>query len=184
MRGKTKKTAKPKAQKAAKAQPAIAAGLVTRAQAAAALGVEPARINKWTSDGAPVAVRGSRGRSSFYKLEDLRAWRDSRAENNLLVQGLSEQKTRVQSAMADRLERENQVRAGLLIPVAEASARGQRHILAAKSQLLKVSRECVNQGLPPEYKALVHGQIVEALRELAQWHPEAPAEAKASRVQP
>jgi hypothetical protein len=185
LRGSKKKTPKPKASKGPKpgpeaaTKPPVEAGLITRAEAAAALGVEPARINKWTSDGAPVAVRGSRGHSSMYRLEELRAWRDSRAENNSLVMSLSEQKTRVQSAMADRLERENLVRAGALIPIAEAVALGQGHITAAKSKLLKVGREAVNRGLPPEFKALVHELIVEALRELAQWHPDA-GESKAS----
>jgi len=157
-------------------------GLVTRAEAARALGVEPARINKWSSDGAPVAVHGSRGRSSYYRLEDLRAWRDSRADQNARVQSLSDQKTRLQAALADKAERENRVREGELIAKAEAVVEGQRVLAALRARLMKVPTTCVNRGLPREQEALVRAVVVEALRELAGWKSVADAEPGESRA--
>jgi len=169
LRGRSKKKATKKAKKPAKNRVETHPGLVTRAAAAAAMGVEPNRINKWSSDGAPVAIRGSRGRSSWYDLEALKAWRDSKAENNALVMSVSEQKTRLVSAQAEKQERENLVRAGQLISKAEAVAEGQKVLAALRARLMKVPTTCVNRGLPREQEALVRAVMVEALRELAAW---------------
>ncbi len=38
------------------------------------MGVQPARITKWTAEGMPVADRGSRGRESRYDLREVVEW--------------------------------------------------------------------------------------------------------------
>ena len=147
------------------------AGLVTRAEAAAALGVEPNRINKWAADGAPIAKRGSRGHSAYYDLDALRAWRDARQPPNR-DPGLSlgAARARAAEAQAVKWERENELRAGQLLERAAVVAEGQAILAALKSRLLSLPRQAVMRGvIQRETEPALHALVVEALRELRRW---------------
>jgi len=154
-------------------------GHVTRAEAAAALGVAPARINRWVQDGAPVAVRGSRGHSAMYDLDALKAWRDARARPDQPDVGLSlgEARARLAKAQAEKWERENLRRMGELVEREHAIYEGRTAIAAAKTKLLQVPRQCVLRGLPREAEVVIRQCIVEALRELGRWKSVEDAEA-------
>ena len=154
-------------------------GHVTRAEAAAALGVAPARINRWVQDGAPVAVRGSRGHSAMYDLDALKAWRDARARPDEPDVGLSlgEARARLACAQAEKWERENLRRRGELVEREHAVYEGRTAIAAAKTKLLQVPRQCVLRGVPREAEVTIRQCIVEALRELARWKSIEDAEA-------
>jgi len=146
-------------------------GLVTRAEAAAALGVAPARINRWVQDGAPVAVRGSRGHSAMYDLEALKAWRDARARPDQPDVGLSlgEARARLAKAQAEKWEHENLRRMGELVDREHVVYEGRTAIAAAKTKLLQVPRQCVLRGVAREAEVVIRQCIVEALRELGRW---------------
>jgi len=146
-------------------------GLVTRAEAAAALGVQANRINKWAADGAPVAVRGSRGHSAYYDLDALKKWLSDRGrpkqEDGL---SLGEARARLATAQAMKWERENQVRVGQIVERAVVVAEGQAVLAALKAKLLGLSRQAVLRGvIPRDQEPALNGLIVEALRELARW---------------
>lgn len=147
-------------------------GLVTRAQAAAALGVEPNRINKWASDGAPVAVRGSRGHSAYYDLEALRKWLAERGrpqQNDAVSLGAA--RARLAVAQALKWERENLVRSGELVERTQVVSEGQTVLAALRAKLLAVSRLAVMRGVVTrDNEAGLHSLIVDALRELARWN--------------
>lgn len=157
------------------------AGLVTRAKAAEVLGVQPNRINKWVADGAPVAMRGSRGHSAYYDLAALKAWRDDRGRPEQ-DEGLSlgEARARRETAMAIKYERENLVRAGQLVERAQVASEGQAVLASLKAKLLAVPRLSVMRGIVPREKEPdLHALVVETLRELARWTVGADTEAVA-----
>lgn len=146
-------------------------GLITRAQAAKELRVEPNRINKWAADGAPVAVRGSRGHSAYYDLDALKKWLSDRGRPKQ-DEGLSlgEARARQATAMAKKYERENRVREGQLLERATVVSEGQVVLSALKAKLLNLPRAAVLRGaVPREKEAAIRELVVEALRELARW---------------
>lgn len=146
-------------------------GLVTRAQAATALGVAPNRINKWVADGAPVAMVGSRGHSAYYDLSALRAWVADRGrpdQDEGLTLGAA--RARMATAQAIKFERENLVRSGELVERAQVAAEGQAVLASLKAKLLSVPRLAVIRGIVPREKEHdLHVLVVETLRELARW---------------
>jgi len=148
-------------------------GLVTRAEAAARLGVAANRINKWVSDGAPVAVRGSRGHSAFYDLDALQAWVAERGRKGNQDEGLSlgAARSRLAIAQALKYERENLVRSGQLVERTQVVSEGQTVLAALRAKLLAVSRLAVMRGVVTrDNEAGLHSLIVDALRELARWN--------------
>jgi predicted DNA-binding transcriptional regulator AlpA len=86
---KNKKSKKTKPKTPAKKKVSASAtpdGLLTRRELAAALSVgrpEPLHmqtVTKWEQENMPVAVRGGKGRPSFYDEAEVRAWIEERAE--------------------------------------------------------------------------------------------------------
>lgn len=146
-------------------------GLLTRAQVASELGVQPNRITKWVADGAPVARRGARGHSAYYDLESMRAWVEGRrsADPDETV-SLTAAKTRQALAQAEKYERENLVRAGQLIEREQVVAEGQAVLASLKAKLLAVPRLSVMRAIVPREKEHeLHSLIVDTLRELVRW---------------
>lgn len=145
--------------------------LVTRAQAAAELGVKPTRINKWAADGAPVAVRGSRGHSAYYDVEALKQWIADRGrpdQDDSLSLGVA--RARLATAQAEKYERENRVREGELLERSQVVAEGQTVLGSLKAKILAISRLAVMRGIVAREKEQeLHSLHVDALRELARW---------------
>ena len=154
-------------------------GLVTRAQLAAELDVQPNRINKWAADGMPIAVRGSRGHSAYYDPVAVRKWRAARErpdqdENK----SLGASRARLATAQALKWERENRKRAGELLERAEVVDAGQAVLSALKAKLLGLPRVAVLRGIVPQEKEPALREIVvEALRELSRWNVGSEADA-------
>lgn len=149
-----------------------ARGPVTRAAAAAALGVAPARINRWVEDGAPVAERGSRGHSAMYDLERLREWVKGRGrpESGGAALSLGAARARLADAQAKKWERENLVRAGQLVEREVVIREGQVMVKSLQARLLALPRQVVLLGIiPPEKEPALRAQVLETLRELATW---------------
>lgn len=166
---------KGRAGKAAKAQPK----LVTRASAAAALGVAPNRINRWVADGAPVAVRGRRGCSAMYDLDALRAWKAGKSAGPDVNLSLAEERAKLAKAQRDKYELEYKVRTGQLVERGLAVAEGQAVMAALKARLLSLPRQCVMRGLVPrEAEPGVRALVLETLRELVRWASVQVAEGK------
>ncbi len=161
---------------------------MTRAAAAAALGVAPARINRWVEDGAPVAVRGSRGHSAMYDLEALRAWKDARSAGptpDLGGLSLAQERAKLARAQREKWELENRLRSGAVLPREAVLADGRAVVAALRARMLTLARQAVMRGIiPREHEPALRALVVEALRELARWrtledlqHVEAVAEA-------
>lgn len=73
--------------------------LLTRREVAAAFGVSPLRVTKWTAAGMPVVGRGGPGKESRYNLADVVAWRiEVEIQRRLAARadGLEEQATSAQ----------------------------------------------------------------------------------------
>lgn len=146
------------------------AGLVTRAEAAARLGVAPARINRWAEDGAPVAVRGARGRSAMYDLAALRAWKQGRAHGPEEALSLAAERAKLARAQREKWETFNRIRSGQLVERSAAVTEGRSHIAAAKARLLSTPRQAVMRGIiTRENEPALRALILEALRELGRW---------------
>ena len=144
-------------------------GLVTRAEAARQLDVAPARINKWAQDGAPVAVAGARGHSAMYRVEELRAWLQARAERPGDAIALGQEKAKLTRAQTHKVEMENALRERRLIDRGAAVSEGQKVLASVRARLIHAARQCVLRGLPRSHEALVKAVIMEALLELSGW---------------
>jgi phage terminase Nu1 subunit (DNA packaging protein) len=145
--------------------------LVMRAAAAQALGVSPARISQWISDGAPVARRGRRGRPALYDVQRLRRWRAAR-ERQQNADGLSLEIERAKLTRAQRLkvERENRVRAGELLERVDVTADIVAMVKATRARLLILPAHAVRRGIVArEKEAALRALVVEVLTELSNW---------------
>ncbi len=159
------------------------AGLVTRAEAAARLGVAPARINRWAEDGAPVAVRGSRGHSAMYDLAALRLWKDRRQHGPEDALSLAAERAKLARVQREKWEIDVRLRTGELVERNAAVAEGRSHIAAAKARLLSIPRQAVMRGIiPREQEPAIRTLILEALRELGRWKTLEDAEAVLARA--
>ncbi len=143
---------------------------VTRAVAAAALGVPPNRINQWVNDGAPVLQRGRRGEAALYDVEALRTWKSQRVQDNAGSLSLEREKALLARAQREKLELEAQVRAGQLVERDDVIAETRAGVHAVRTRLLQLPRQLGQAGIitrdrEPEVTALVN----EALRELEVW---------------
>ncbi|WP_347259025.1 terminase small subunit [Methylocaldum sp.] len=131
-----------------------------------ALGVSPMAITNWTREGMPHRRSKNRGRSNEYDFGECLTWArengkalvprlDRKAEGALTADTqnseLAEMRVRRERAMAEKLERENAVRAGELIDRA-GSERAQR-------QIARTLRDALVETLPtrlaPELAAIV-----------------------------
>jgi phage terminase Nu1 subunit (DNA packaging protein) len=156
-----------------------ARGLVTRAEAAAALGVTPSRINRWTAQGAPCAIRGRKGHSAWYDVEAIRAWHAARSEASLGAAAtagesnleLSQERAKLAHAQRLKLELDRAVRLGELLPAEAVVSQGQAVLGSLKARLMGLPRQAVHRGLiDRSQEAGVKALVLETLRELARWH--------------
>ncbi len=152
--------------------------LVSRAVAAAALGVTPSQLSRWVDDGAPVAVRGSRGHRARYHVKRLRAWKDQRATSGgpAAVVGLAEERAKLARAQAERWDQSNRARRAQLVERAAAVSEGRAVVRAVKARLLRISSAAVARGtVAPENVAALEALVLEAVGEFSKWRSVADA---------
>lgn len=154
-----------------------AKGLLTRAELAKILNCHPMTIVKWGEDGMPIAERGSRGRPSYYREPEVRAWlqaRDAAARHPAALSLAAEraQKERFQAALAEQTLR---IRARELLPREEVERAWSARIAATRTKLLawsitvadKAHRAAALEGLPGVERVLEE-EVHQILRELAE----------------
>jgi phage terminase Nu1 subunit (DNA packaging protein) len=152
--------------------------LVTRREAAAALGVHMDSVFKWERGGLPVVVRGGRGRPSKYDLEAVRAWlaaRDQAARKT--VEGpldpVQERAAR-DHWQAELAEQTHQIRQKSLLPADEVSRAWAAEIAGVRAKLLalpttfadRIHRAATLHGLAGVEKTL-QAAVYDVLRQLA-----------------
>ena len=139
------------------------------------LGCHPQSVNRWASDGMPVAQRGRGGRPSLYDPEKCQAWIEARravdGTDRVDVPRERARKERAQALLAEQLYA---TRAGELLPAGEVRKVWDSYIAATRARILstyttsadRVARAATRGGV-----ADVEGELkdiaYEILRELA-----------------
>lgn len=167
---------------AAPAHASPASSLLTRRQLAAALGVHMMTVTKWERDGMPVADRGAKGRPSYYREADVRAWqqqRDQAAREPGATVDLARERARKERAQAILAEQTYKVRSGELLPRDGVEKVWAAEVAAARAVLLswqstladRVFRVAISEGVGGVERVL-QDAVHDVLRELA--NPERP----------
>lgn len=106
------------------------ARLLTRKALAQALNLHPQTLVTWERDGMPVAMRGKRGLASLYNPMDVVKWRAERDASNGGAESfsLASDRARLARAHAEKVERENRVRAGELVELERVAREGQAFV--------------------------------------------------------
>ena len=149
--------------------------LITRRELAGALGCHPQTVNRWASEGMPVATPGRGGRASRYDEAACRAWMDTRrtaAEGEPV--DLVRERARKERAQARLAEQQYAQRAGELLPRGEVEQVWAREIAAVRTKILaietthadRVHRAASEAGVTGVERAL-HTLAREVLQELA-----------------
>lgn len=150
---------------------------VTARQLAQALGVHTRTVDKFVSDGMPVAKRGRGGRPSRYDLDECQAWKAAR-EAAAAQDGpvdLARERARKERAQALLAEQLYDVRSRKLVAVEDVEKAWTAEITAARAVILasytaaadRVYRAGVQDGLGGVEREL-KGLAYEVLRELSQ----------------
>lgn len=103
--------------------------VIGQEQVAALFGVAPKTIVAWQDEGLPIALRGSPGIPSEYESEACINWLVAREV--LKVQGERPQ-DRLARVQADKIEMENEVNRGLLIPADQLEPKLRAAMIAAR----------------------------------------------------
>jgi phage terminase Nu1 subunit (DNA packaging protein) len=173
----TKAQAATQPQTAARAAEALADRLWTRWELAVLLGQHPQTIVKWERDGMPIAVRGSRGLPSKYRLADVWRWALEKARGGATSGELSLSGERARLAEVQRAEAELRVqtRKGELLERADVAKVWGEQITNAKTELRgiphAVADRCVQVARTDGASGVerVLAQVIDdALRGLAQ----------------
>ena len=154
---------------------ANAPGLFTRRGIAAAFDVHMQTVTGWEQDGMPVAMRGSRGRPSMYKLSECIEWK-TRRDVLALGGGSEELSPQIEKALLDRKRREElelkiRERRGELVEIAEVEREFEDCANAVKSRMRRipdaVADRVLTAGGPHAVKAMLLAEIDAALSELS-----------------
>ncbi len=167
----------------------LALRLFTRREVAAAFGVSPLRITKWTAAGMPVADRGQRGKQSRYDVAAVVAWRiETEVERRAPVvssggravaagMNLGDERAKLARVQTRKAELEMRTREGELLETTDVVRLLALAVLAIRSGILRLPTTiapalvaCVQRGGgPPEVTALLRPACQDLLRELAAW---------------
>lgn len=178
--GKGKPASPAKAPKPPSAPPP---GLLTRRVLAAALSVgrdqpyHPMTVTKWEQEGLPVAARGGKGRPSYYRESDVRAWLSVREESAKVTGGLNahQERARRDNAQAKLAEQMFQMRSLELLPRVEVERQWEAEIIAVRTKLLAVAptyaeriyQAAISEGVPGVERVTAES-MHDVLRELTE----------------
>jgi terminase small subunit / prophage DNA-packing protein len=159
-------------------------GLLTRPALAQRLGHHEISITKWQREGLPVAKRGRKGKASYYREADVRAWLEAReaAKQTSGLVDVAQERARKERAQAELAEQLHKTRARELLPASEVEKIWAAEVQAVRAAILasyttaadRVHRIAVLEGVAgveAELKALAH----DLLRELSSPTRELPA---------
>ena len=154
--------------------------LMTRDGLARLFAVTPGAITRWARDGMPVATGGGSGRQAHYRPSACVAWRLAQLEAKYAgMEGLNPpveraKRDRAQARLAEQLHRR---REGDLLEIAEVTRAWALIVVAVRARLLAMPHaladRCAHATTPAEVAAILKGEVYDALRELAAWHPPA-----------
>lgn len=159
---------------------------LTRRELAERLEVHMQTVTKWERDGMPIAVRGAKGRASYYDEAEVRAWRQLRDESARGAGGatdLQADRARKERAQAALAEQAYQIRMRDLLPREEVEQAWAAEVAAVRARLLalpttladRVHRAATTEGVSGVEQVLADA-VRDALRELAgEAGPVAPA---------
>jgi phage terminase Nu1 subunit (DNA packaging protein) len=166
--------------------------LVTRVQIATVLGVNVTTVSLWEArEGFPVAVPGGPGKPTKYSLPDAVAWYVARkaAKNNGSGGpgglNLDEERARLAAVQRERVELQNAVRRGELMPVGEVAAVWTEILATVRANLLALpsalAPELARIEEPHAVAARLREAIYAALTALSRWREGQTAAHAASR---
>jgi phage terminase Nu1 subunit (DNA packaging protein) len=145
---KKKRSAKSaKSAKSAALPPLPPAGLLTRRQLAVAMKVVMMTITKWEREGMPIALRGGKGRPSFYREVDVRAWKQQRDDAAVKpgAVDLVKERARKERAQAVLAEQAYEIRRRDLLPREEVEKTWSSEVAAVRTKLLSWSATLSDQ---------------------------------------
>ncbi len=167
------------------------AKFVTRQALAVEFGVTAGTITRWERDGCPVAKKTARGRPSMFAVWAVREWRDAvdTLESGPGKLSLEYERAKVAHAQAEKIERENLVRAGELVEREAVVLEGQSYTKAWATKVRAFPRRLVQAGLiAATHEAAVADVCRDLLTDIAAWRvlPDvtAPSKRRARKARP
>lgn len=114
------------------------AALLTRRELSELLSVHPMTVTKWERDGLPIAQRGRKGKPSYYREVEVRAWLQAREEAAQQVGPVDGAMERALKDRWDRMlkEQTHAVRARKLLPADEVERAWAAEIAGARALIL------------------------------------------------
>lgn len=114
-----------------------AGALLSRRELATRMRVHMMTVTKWERDGLPIAHRGRRGKASYYRESEVRAWLAAReAKANGSHHDVAQQRARKELAQAIEAEQRVAVRAGALVAREEVERAWAAEVAAVRTILL------------------------------------------------
>lgn len=146
--------------------------MIGQEQVAALFGVAPKTIVAWQEEGLPIALRGSPGIPSEYESEACINWLVEREVRKVQGERPQDRLARVQ---ADKIEMENEVSRGLLIPADQLEPKLRAAMIAAReawrNEPTRLAREVPGRPIK-EIEDLLAAAFDAFLVRLSRW-PEA-----------
>src|SRR5689334_9912619 len=123
--------------------------LLTRRELADAIKVHQGSVTRMERDGMPVAERGRRGKPSLFSLPAVKRWTATRATAGALSADMSlgVERARLARTHAEKVERENKVRSGELLPRALVVREGRAFVKAWRALILALPRQLRQTGV-------------------------------------
>jgi terminase small subunit / prophage DNA-packing protein len=143
--------------------------IVGQDRVAEVFGVAPKTIVEWQEQGFPIALRGRPGVPSEYDTAACIAWYVEREVRKVQNEQPRDRLARVQ---AEKIEMENAVTRGLLIPADQLEPKLRAVMVAIREQLLDLRRTLTPQlagRTPREIEQALEAAHSEALHRLAKW---------------
>ena len=145
--------------------------IVSRDELARIFGVTDVAIHSWEAKGLKRASSPRVRKITYDTVLAIEWYLNYKGRGKEDGNNIGDERARKEKAHADKLEMENQVRAGQLVPVEDVAARWTEHVRAARSQLLalptKLAPLLMGCSSIKQVKAELTEHIDAALRQLS-----------------
>lgn len=126
-------------------------------------------ITRWEADGMPVARRFSRGKSTLFDLEAVKAWR-VKIEKDRSAFSLSASRASLADAQREKVALDLATRRGELVPRDQVVREGQAHVKGWTAMIRSLPRRAAQAGIiEPHQIAGLEGFCREILAEISRW---------------